>query len=107
MKLRAGETWRYQPPAGHEVAWAAVSVGLLRVPDAIDAGEMVTFEEGEKAIEFLAVRDTEFVFGSAARHPHELALGYYSVHTSAEALRRGEARIDELGRDLMRQRRLK
>ncbi|MBT2119127.1 pirin family protein [Dyella sp. LX-66] len=107
VRLRAGETWRYQPPAGHEVAWAAVSSGQLWVPNAIDAGEMVSFEEGEKAIEFLAVRDTEFVFGSAARHPHELALGYYSVHTSAEALARGEARIAELGRELQRQGRLK
>jgi hypothetical protein len=38
--------------------------------------------------------------GSAVPHPHDLHLGYYSVHTSAEALARGESRIEELGRKL-------
>ena len=30
------------------------------------------------------------------RHPHDLVLGYYSVHTSAEALQIGEARIQAI-----------
>jgi hypothetical protein len=33
-------------------------------------------------------------------------LGYYSVHTSAEALARGEQRIREIHADLVRQGRL-
>jgi hypothetical protein len=37
-----------------------------------------------------------FVLGTAVPHPYELALGYYSVHTSEAALARGEARIAEL-----------
>jgi hypothetical protein len=41
-----------------------------------------------------------FVLGSAVPHPHDLHLGYYSVHTSAEALERGERRIAELGAKL-------
>jgi hypothetical protein len=40
------------------------------------------------------------VLGSAVPHPHELHLGYYSVHTSSEALERGERRIAELGAQL-------
>jgi len=40
------------------------------------------------------------VLGSAVPHPHDLHTGYYSVHTSAEALARGESRIAELGRAL-------
>ncbi len=107
VKLKAGETWRYQPPARHVVAWTAVSIGELRAPTVIEAGAMAVFEEGEKAIEFLAVQDTEFVFGSGAKHPHELVLGYYSVHTSPQALLRGETRIQELGNELRSQGRLK
>lgn len=107
VKLKAGETWRYQPPAGHEVAWTAVSVGSLLTPGRIEAGELATFEEGEDSIEFLAAQDTEFVMGSAAKHPHDLVLGYYSVHTSSQALHIGEARIQEIGNDLRRQGRLK
>jgi redox-sensitive bicupin YhaK (pirin superfamily) len=103
IMLKAGESWHYEPPAGHTVAWAAVSVGELRSPGSIDAGELVAFEEGEEAIHFHATQDTDFVFGSAVRHPHELVLGYYSVHTSEAALRQGEARIREIGRSLRAQ----
>src|SRR4051812_48300679 len=43
---------------------------------------------------------TWFVLGSAAPHAHDLVLGYYSVHTSAEALQRGEDEIRRIGREL-------
>ena len=97
ISLEAGESWTYRPAPGHTVAWAAVSSGRLLVPTAIEAGELVAFEEGSKPIQFIADEDTDFVFGSAARHPHDLKLGYYSVHTSDEALEKGETRIRELG----------
>jgi hypothetical protein len=34
------------------------------------------------------------------KHPHELVLGYYSVHTSAQALRDGESGIARIGQQL-------
>ena len=40
------------------------------------------------------------MIGSATRHPHDLVLGNYSVHTSVEALRRGETEIRRLGAEL-------
>ncbi|WP_256080417.1 pirin family protein [Massilia sp. YIM B04103] len=100
VKLKAGESWSYQPPAGHQVAWVALASGKLHVSDAVLGKEIAVFEESEAALDFYAEHDTEFVLGSAAKHPHELVLGYYSVHSSAAALRRGEARIQELGRQL-------
>ncbi len=33
-------------------------------------------------------------------HPHELVLGNYSVHTSAEALRQAETEICRIGQQL-------
>ncbi|NPT56390.1 pirin family protein [Paraburkholderia elongata] len=107
VKLKAGEHWRYEPPEGHAVGWAAVSVGELLVPDKVQAGELVVFDESEGAIEFHAETDAEFVFGSAVKHPHDLVLGYYSVHTSATALEEGEARIREIGIRLREQGRLR
>ena len=89
------------------MAWAAVSVGRLRSPDVIETGDLVAFEEGVKPIHFLAEEDTDFVFGSAAKHPHDLKLGYYSVHTSDRALEQGEARIRELGLALRAEGRLR
>ncbi|MCD9087005.1 pirin family protein [Stenotrophomonas sp. SY1] len=100
ITLAAGQRWRFQPPTGHTVAWAAVSAGALRGSGTIAAGEVGVFENGEDAIEFVAIEDAEFVFGSAAKHPHELVLGRHSVHTCARSLAQGEKRIQTLGEQL-------
>jgi len=97
VKLKAGETWRYEPPAGHTVLWAGIGKGVVEASSELLArGEIVVFEAGEDPVEFKARSDTEFMIGSAVRHPHDLVLGYYSVHTSAEALQIGEAQIDAI-----------
>ncbi|UJR82940.1 pirin family protein [Sandaracinus amylolyticus] len=100
VALRDGERWSYQPPRGHEVAWLAVADGALRASSPIGAGEMVVFAPSEEPIDLVAEGDTRFVLGSAAEHAHDLYLGDYSVHTSADALRRGEAEIRRIGRVL-------
>lgn len=51
-------------------------------------------------IEMVAEGDTRFVLGSATQHPHAPVLGHYSVHTSIEALRLGEAEIRRIGHQL-------
>jgi len=100
VSLKAGEAWSYRPPTGHAVAWVAVADGALRASSRIAAGEVAVFEPGEHAIDVVADGDTRFVLGSAVPHPHDLYLGNYSVHTSADALRRGEAEIRRIGREL-------
>jgi redox-sensitive bicupin YhaK (pirin superfamily) len=100
VNLRAGERWTYTPPQGHTVAWAAVHEGVLRTSSRIPSGEIAVFEPSEEPIDFIAEGKTGFVLGSAAKHPHDLVLGNSSVHTSAEALRRGEAEIRRIGQKL-------
>ena len=100
VSLKSGERWSYHPPKGHSVAWVAVHDGLLRTSSRIPGGEIAIFEPSEDAIDFVAEGNTRFVLGSAAKHPHDLVLGNYSVHTSAQALRRGEAEIRRIGRTL-------
>lgn len=102
VTLKPGETWEYQPPEGHSVAWLAIAQGSLNAGEKISAGEMAVFDGRELPLTLSGTGDTDavFVLGSAVPHPHELHLGYYSVHTSAEALARGEARIAELGAKL-------
>lgn len=106
VRLKAGEFWRYQPPVDHTVCWIALSGGRLAVPEPAHAGELAVFEPSNEAIDFQAEADTEFVLGSAAPHPYELALGYYSVHTSAASLQAGERRIDEIKAQLQKEGRL-
>jgi hypothetical protein len=88
------------------VAWLAVDRGSLLASEEIGIGQLAVFEEGEGAIEVRAQGETSFVFGSAVKHPHPLVLGYYSVHTSEQALAQGEAEIERIGRQLRAQGRL-
>ncbi len=103
VRLSAGERWVYQPPKGHTVAWITAHEGTLSVPSRVSAGELAVFEENERPIEFEAVTNTGFILGSAIKHPYDLVTGHYSVHTSAAALRKGEANIAVLGRRLNNQ----
>lgn len=100
VTLRDGESWTFEPPRGHDVAWLAVMDGALRASSRIERGELALFERGEGPIALVAEGETRFVLGSAPRHPHDLVLGNYSVHTTRDALERGEAEIRRLGRAL-------
>lgn len=102
VTMRPGESWSYEPPPGHSVGWLALAKGTLDAGSTMSAGEMAIFENGEAPISLQASGDEDavFVLGSAVPHPHPLHLGYYSVHTSAEALAAGERRIAELGQKL-------
>jgi redox-sensitive bicupin YhaK (pirin superfamily) len=106
VRLRAGESWRYQPAVDHTVGWVALSTGRLRVPERAEAGELAIFESSADAIDFHADADTEFVLGSAAPHAHDLVLGQYSVHSSPAMLRAGEQRLTEIRHRLLNEGRL-
>lgn len=97
VTLAPGEAWTYQTPAGHEVGWLSLSHGSLVGDGQYEAGELIAFDRSDAAIPLLAGPEgATFVLGSAVPHPHDLVLGYYSVHTSEDALRTGEARIAEV-----------
>lgn len=98
VRLNDGESWTYQPDAEHETAWVAVNSGKLYTNGTELNNEMAVFSEGNTAIEFQAKGNVEFVIGSGAKHPHPLVTGYYSVHTSKEALIKGEQGIEQIGR---------
>jgi len=106
VQLKDGQRWRYNPPPGHNVAWLAVDRGNLLASKEIGAGQLAVFTEGEESIDVRVQGDTSFVLGSAIKHPHPLVLGYYSVHTSEQALARGEAEISRIGLQLRAQGRL-
>ena len=106
VRLKSGERWRYEPPSGHTVLWTAIASGVVSVPDELRHGDLAAFEPSSKAVEFKALTDTEFVLGSAAPHEHDLILGYYSVHTSPEALRDAETHISSIRKRLVEEGRL-
>lgn len=106
VNLKDGERWRYTPPAGHTVAWLAVNAGRLALDETVGAGELAVFDESAEPIDVVAQGDTAFVLGSAVKHPHELVMGNYSVHTNQAALVQGEAEIQRIGAQLQREGRL-
>ena len=100
VKLQPGERWSYRPPAGHDVAWLAVSQGRVRAGEPVSAGELVVFEESATDIAIQAESSARFVLGSAVRHRYDLVTGRYSVHTSPAALREGEREIRRIAGQL-------
>jgi redox-sensitive bicupin YhaK (pirin superfamily) len=106
VALKKGERWRYRPPEKHTVAWVAVHQGKLATPEIVDKGELAVFEDSNAPVQFEALEDTGFILGSAVKHPHDLVLGSYSVHTSAKALEAGEAEIRRIGNRLRAEGRL-
>jgi redox-sensitive bicupin YhaK (pirin superfamily) len=101
VRLKDGASWEYRPPAGQRVAWAYSLDGSVQAEgEPVPKNELAVFEEGESALRFEARGDTAFVLGSAVKHPHDLVLGYYSVHTRPEALEAGEAEIRRIGERL-------
>jgi redox-sensitive bicupin YhaK (pirin superfamily) len=96
VSMAAGERWRYQPPKEHAVGWLAVGAGHIVASEPLRAGDLAVFEPSDATIECEARTDCEFVLGSAVPHPHNLALGSYSVHTSPVALQAAEARIQQI-----------
>ena len=103
VRLKAGDRWSYQPPAGQTVLWTAVGMGSVLVPDELRQGELVAFNPSSAVIEFEAQSDAEFVLGSAVPNDYDLVLGSHSVHTSTEALREAEARISAIQTRLIQQ----
>lgn len=106
VQLQAGETWRFTPPASHTIAWVAVGEGTLHAPARLHTGDLAVFADAGGAIDFEAHTDTAFVLGSGVRHPHDLCMGPYSVHTSAQALHRGQTGIRQRAAQLRQQGRM-
>ena len=100
ISLKDGEQWRYKPETRHTIAWVAVQAGRLNAGAPIEAGELAAFSESSDAIDFQAEGDSIFMLGSAIKHPHDLVLGSYSVHTSARTLREGERGIRKVAEKL-------
>ncbi|WP_144630042.1 pirin family protein [Bordetella genomosp. 13] len=107
VTLAAGQRWTYTPPPGHTVLWVSPAEGdVLANGHRLHARELTAFESSDDAVEFRAIEHTQFMLGSAVPHDHDLAIGYYSVHTSPTALLDGEAYIRALGRQLAAEGRL-
>jgi redox-sensitive bicupin YhaK (pirin superfamily) len=98
--LARGASWTFTPPMGHSVAWLFVYRGSARVAGAALSSELAVLDEGDAPVTIEAMEDTRLLFGSARKHDHPLVLGSHSVHTSREALRRGEARIRAVHEEL-------
>jgi redox-sensitive bicupin YhaK (pirin superfamily) len=97
VNLRSGDSWTFTPPSDHTVTWIAVHKGAIQVGDEqFSKGEFVAFEPSSSPLHFTAQAGSGFILGSAIKHPYDLHCGYYSVHTSPQALQRGENRIAEL-----------
>jgi redox-sensitive bicupin YhaK (pirin superfamily) len=100
VRLRSGEHWQLTPQIGHDIGWLHVSRGALHLGGTRLTDELAVLSEGNADINVVAEGATEFIVGTAVKHPHPLVLGHYSVHTSHAALQRGEQEIARIGEQL-------
>jgi redox-sensitive bicupin YhaK (pirin superfamily) len=96
VSLKAGNHWRYEPPAGHDILWVALQSGSLNAGELLEAGEFAMFDRSDLSVDFFAKDDCEFMLGSAPQSPFEVVEGHFSVHTNAAAMRFGEVEIGRL-----------
>ncbi len=105
VKIKANESWTYNTPDNHNVAFIVVYKGKVvcnNGKDTVGRGELVVFNESNGSLQFQEVEgnDASFILGSAIKHPYQLHTGSYSVHTSKQSLILGEQRIKEVGAQL-------
>lgn len=103
VRMMKGEKWIYNVPSNHTVAFISVWKGKIKVfDDIVKADELVVLEESGGGNLNFASDDDEacFILGTAEKHPHDLVLGSYSVHTCKESLIKGEANIKKVGAEM-------
>lgn len=103
LDLAAHTSWRYQPPPPHTVAWAFVFEGSASMADATGAGELWVLDGAGDVLLTGGPSGARVLLGSARPHPYDLVLGASSVHTSSQALRKGQARMRAIGASLAAQ----
>jgi redox-sensitive bicupin YhaK (pirin superfamily) len=106
VSLEAGRPWRFAPPEGQTVGWACVYRGQARILGEAVSGELVVLDDSTAEVVVEADAPARVLFGCARPHAYPLVLGSHSVHTNEASLRRGVARIAEVGAQLRRQGRL-
>lgn len=98
VHLEDGEQWTFEPPSNHDVLWIAINEGGLEVAGDVISNEIAIFDKNTAILAVKARGVANFVLGSAATHPHPLFTGHYSVHTTEDALKLGEAGIRKVGK---------
>ncbi|WP_162848805.1 pirin family protein [Stakelama pacifica] len=97
VRRKAGEAFAFTIEPEHQLAWIAVQSGsVFAGGETIGAGELAVFADGAEPIAIEATADARFLVASARRTEGPLFVGKSSVHSSAEALEKGEAEIARL-----------
>lgn len=72
VNLDAGQSWTYEPPANHSVAWIGVISGKVYTSDTqATSGELVVYEKAAAPIVFFAEEDSIFILGSSVEYTDE------------------------------------
>ena len=99
VRLEDGELWTFDSPANHDVLWIAIDQGSISVSGEVLSNEIAIFDSKVVSLTVQAHGAVNFVLGSAAKHPHPLITGNYSVHTNEDALRIREEHQKSQGKD--------
>lgn len=105
VSLEAGTTWRHDPPATHDIAWAFAFEGSPAIQGDAVQGELVVLGQSGDIEISAGNQPARILIGTAKRYLHRLVVGRSSVHSSSASLARGEQRIKAMRRDVAAMRR--
>jgi redox-sensitive bicupin YhaK (pirin superfamily) len=100
VTLEPGEKFTYTVPANHTSCLALPYRGTADMQGTRVTRELVVFKDEGSLINIIGVTRCNVVIASSEPHPHDLVAKKGSVHTSQEALRKGEMRIAAIRKEL-------
>ena len=100
VSLEKGATWRYEPPASHDIAWVFGFAGNPTIQGALCAGDLVVRDGAGAMIAAAPDGAAQMLIGTASRHRHALVLGPSSIHTNEASLVAALNRIRLIGEQI-------
>ncbi len=100
VSLEKGATWRYEPPASHDIAWVFGFAGNPTIQGALCAGDLVVLDGAGAMIAAAPAGAAQMLIGTASRHRHALVLGPSSIHTNEASLVAALNRIRLIGEQI-------
>ena len=100
INLQEGEDFTYSVPEEHHQSFVLVYNGSATIQGEQVTRELVVFKPSGCLIKIHALTKANVIVASSVPHPHPLVAKRGSVHTSGDALKKGERRIAAIREEL-------
>ena len=100
ISLSTGETWSFEPPDDHAVAWVFAYEGRVEIGGVALQDELAVLDQSTAGVEIKALTTARVIFGSAPKHDYPLVPGSSSIHTNEASLKSASVKIRQIRAEL-------